>query len=51
MEGKNITREEALKRFREAKERKRAFLAEMEASMRQSYRQRTGMEATSFNVW
>lgn len=44
-------REEALQRFRAAKELKKSFLVQMEASMRKSYRERTGKEATSFNVW
>ena len=44
-------RELALKKLKASKERKKAYILELEKSMRQEYRERTGKEAVSFNVW
>ena len=44
-------RELALKKFKASKERKKAYVLELEKNMRQEYRERTGKAAISFNVW
>lgn len=44
-------RELVLKKLKASKERKKAYILELEKSMRQEYRERTGKEALSFNVW
>lgn len=44
-------RELALKKFKASKERKKAYIQELEKSMRQEYKERTGKEAVSFTVW
>lgn len=51
MQTVNMTREDALNRLKASMEKKKAYLAEMEASMRRRYKERTGQEAVSFNVW
>lgn len=43
-----MTREEALRRLRASRERKKAFVSEMERMLRNDYKQRTGQEAMSF---
>lgn len=45
-----ITREEALRRFQASVEKKKAFVAELEKSMREEYRKETGQEAKYFSV-
>lgn len=50
METKKLTREEALRRFQASLEKKKAFVAELEKSMRDEYRKETGKEAKSFCV-
>lgn len=44
-------RELALQRFKASKERKKAYIQELEKSMRQEYKERTGKEAISFDAW
>ena len=44
-------RELALKKLKASKERKKAYILELEKSMRKEYKERTGKEAISFNVW
>ena len=44
-------RELALKKFKAAKERKQAYVQELEKIMRQEYKERTGKDAVSFTVW
>lgn len=44
-------RELALKKFKASKERKKAYIQELEKSMRQEYKERTGKDAVSFTVW
>ena len=44
-------RELALKKFKAAKERKKAYVQELEKIMRQEYKERTGKDAVSFTVW
>ena len=43
-------RELALKKFKASKERKKAYIQELEKSMRQEYKERTGKDAVSFTV-
>ena len=45
METKKLTKEEALSRFQVSLEKKIAFVAELEKSMRDEYRKETGKEA------
>lgn len=47
---KKMTREEALKRFQASVAKKKAFIEELEKSMREEYRKETGEEAKYFNV-
>lgn len=42
------TYDEAMKRFKASRERKKAYLAELEQEMRHDYKTRTGMEAKYF---
>lgn len=51
MENIAITREDALRRFRAAKAKKKACLAQLEKAMRKQFKEQTGQEAISFNVW
>lgn len=51
MEKDKLTREEALRRFKAACDKKAAYVVELEKRMREDYRRRTGKEAVSFNVW
>ena len=44
-------REEAMKRFMAAKERKRKRMAELEQMLRQDYLARTGEDPKFVNVW
>ena len=44
-------RELALKKFKASKERKKAYIQELEKSMRQEYKERTGKDAVSFTAW
>lgn len=46
-----MTREEAMARFKAAKERKRQHAMELVEFLREDYRRRTGKEAVSFEVW
>ncbi len=48
---KKMTREEAMRRFMAAKQRKREYIVELEARMKAEYKMRTGNEATYFEVW
>ena len=50
MNTKKLTREEALRRFQASCEKKKAFVAELEKSMREEYRKEMGHEAKYFNV-
>lgn len=50
MNTKKLTREEALRRFQASCEKKKAFVAELEKSMREEYRKETGQEAKYFSV-
>ena len=43
-----ITREEAAAKFRSAKERKQECLKQLEKSMKEIYKERTGREAETF---
>lgn len=45
---KEIKREEVLARWEAARERKRTCLARLEKSMRETYKKKTGIEATRF---
>ena len=45
-----LTREEALKRVQASIDKKKAFVAELERSMREEYRKETGKEAKYFSV-
>lgn len=47
---RKMTREEALRRFQASVEKKKAFVAELERSMREEYRKETGKEAKYFSV-
>ena len=44
-------RELALKKFKASKELKKAYIQELEKSMRQEYKERTGKDAVSFTAW
>lgn len=46
-----MTREEAMARFKAAKERKRQHAMELVEFLKNDYRQRTGKEAVSYEVW
>ena len=46
-----LTREEVLKRFRLSKQKKQQRLKELESNLRADFKQRTGLEATTFTVW
>lgn len=48
---KAITREELLKRFNAAKTRKREYVDKLEKVMKAEFKQRTGQDATYFEVW
>ncbi len=50
MNTKKLTREEALRRFQASLAKKKAFVAELEKSMREEYRRETGQEARYFSV-
>ena len=50
MEIKKLTREEALRRFQASLAKKKAFVAELEKSMRDEYRREMGKEAKNFSV-
>ncbi len=50
MNTKKITREEAMRRFQASLAKKKAFVAELEKSMREEYRKETGQEARYFSV-
>lgn len=43
-----IKREEALAKFQAARERKRECLVQLEKSMKETYKKRTGKEAENF---
>lgn len=45
-----MTREDALRRFQASVAKKKAFVAELEKSMREEYRKETGQEAKYFSV-
>lgn len=47
---KKMTREVALRRFQASLVKKKAFVAELEKSMRDEYRKETGKEAKYFSV-
>lgn len=51
METNRMTREEALRRFRASKERKRQRLAEMERELRRDLLERTGQSPKHFYAW
>ena len=44
-------RDEALRRFKEAKRRKREYIEKIEVVMKREFKERTGQEATIFEVW
>ncbi len=44
-------REAAMKRFMAAKERKKARVAEITKSLREAYKERTGVYPKYINVW
>lgn len=44
-------REEVLRRFKASKKRKKEFLEKMEKEMRAEFKNRTGKDATCFEVW
>ena len=48
MEKVKITREEALAKFQAAKNKKRECLKQLEKSMKEIYKKRTGKEAENF---
>lgn len=50
METAKISYDEAMKRFKASRERKKAYLAELEEEMRNDFKARTGTEATHFIV-
>ena len=43
-----ITKKEALDKFQAAREKKRKCLAQLEKSMKETYKERTGKEAEKF---
>ena len=43
-------RDEVLRRFLAARDRKKEYLVEMEERMRRNYKLRTGMDATNFSA-
>jgi hypothetical protein len=43
-------KEEFMCRFKASRERKAAYIAEMERQMRDDYRRRTGKEADTFSI-
>ena len=45
-----LTREEALRRVQASIDKKKAFVAELEKSMREEYRKETGQDAKYFSV-
>ena len=45
-----LTREEALKRVQASIDKKKAFVTELERSMREEYRKETGQDAKYFSV-
>lgn len=45
-----MTREEAIKRFRATKRKKQEYVTKLEAEMKASYEQRTGLKANYFSV-
>ena len=48
MEKTKITREEALAKFQAAKDKKRECLKQLEKSMKEMYKKRTGKETEKF---
>ena len=46
-----ITREEALRRLETARKLKREYVANLEKEMKEEFKNRTGQEATYFEVW
>lgn len=51
MSNNTTTREEYLQRFRSAKQKKKESLAALEIAMRAQFKELTGREAVTFNVW
>ena len=51
MTTKKMTREEALKRWNEAKATKKAMVEKMQKVLYEEYKARTGEEPLQFNVW
>lgn len=49
-EGLKKKRDEVLRRFLAARDRKKEYLVEMEERMRRNYKLRTGMDATNFSA-
>lgn len=49
MKYKEITKEDVIKKFKKARDAKRAHLEEMERRMRVAYKLRTGEEASTFS--
>ena len=49
-EKKKKKRDEVLKRFLAARDKKREHLIEMEERMRRNYKLRTGLDATNFSA-
>lgn len=49
MKDKEITKEDVIKKFKKARDTKRAHLEEMEKRMRAAYKSRTGEDASSFS--
>lgn len=51
MENHTTTREDILQRFRSAKQKKKESLAALEVAMRAQFKELTGKDAVTFNVW
>lgn len=43
-------KQEAMRKFKASRDRKREYLVKMEERMRKAYKERTGIEAKSFKV-
>ena len=48
---KKMTREDALRRLKEARRLKREYVKELEKKMKEDFKKRTGQDAIYFEVW
>ena len=51
MKAINLTREEAIKRWKTSKETKQKMAEKLEQLVRTSYMERTGKEPTAIEIW